>query len=216
MFITLLVDDTCLASGEIGLGSGLVPRRRRLDWKKLGRHGQRPQLGGAGRGRMPTPHGRAHPGAAVAGPLALTGHRTTQLCRPDARDVGGSMPGLTDVLPWWAMVLTPPRVYGELDERDCRRLRGDACCTTHAPARRKASGVARRRRRWPPAGQGGRGQRTGNGPATGDWVWQDVEVTVWWLRAVVAGVRLTREVACTVAATSSFEVVVVRDPSGRM
>jgi len=135
---------------------------------------------------------------------------------------------LGEVLTWWPQrrfTLVGDGAYAtkgllaDLDERVTfvGRLRGDAA--VYDP-------------RVPPAPQGKRGQKAKKGPklpkpkeaaakadrkrtATGDWVWQDVEVAVYGCARSLKA--LAYEVVWpTVLGYRAIRVVVVRDPSGRM
>ena len=150
--------------------------------KKRGRHVGGPDWVVLAVAVCATPHGRAILALAVAGPLALTGHRTTQLCRPDRMMLAGSVglvarPTFYPGGRWW---LTPQEFAGEPG-----RTR-DVCGTTTwrrrvRPTRASGKGQrgARRRRvRVCPSRRRPRlneWKRT----TTGDWVWRDVEVTVY-------------------------------------
>src|SRR5436190_11469812 len=146
--------------------------------------------------------------------------------QPSCADLAREMLG--EVLSWWPQrrfTLVGDGAYAtkgllaDLDERVTfvGRLRGDAA--VYDP-------------RVPPAKPGKRGPKAKKGPklptpkeaaakadrkrtTTGDWVWQDVGVTVYGctrsLRALAYGV-----VWPTVLGYRAIQVVVVRDPSGRM
>src|SRR5579872_7361901 len=183
------------------LGLGLVPRRRGLDEEARGDR-QRPQLDCLGRGRLLAWHRHPHPGPAVVGPAAPARPGATPLCRPGAGDARRGA-GLV----------------AELDERVTfvGRLRGDAAL--YDP-------------RVPPAKKGQRGQKAKKGArlpkpkeaaakadrkrkAVGDWVWQDVDVAVYGCARSLKA--LAYEVVWpTVLGYRVIQVVVVRDPSGRM
>ena len=94
------------------------------------------------------------------------------------------------------------------------RLRGDAAaCTTHACQRRRrpagSQGGARLPKPKEAAAKADRKRTT-----TGAWVWQDVEVTVY--GCVRSWRAFAYEVVLTVLGYRALQVVVVRDPSGRM
>jgi hypothetical protein len=146
--------------------------------------------------------------------------------QPSCADLARQM--LDEVLHWWPerrFTLVGDGAYatkgllGDLDERVTfvGRLRGDAA--VYDP-------------RVPVAPKGKRGQKAKKGPklpapkaaaakadrkrtTTGDWVWQDVEVTVYGCARSLKA--LAYEVVWpTVLGYRAIQVVVVRDPSGRM
>jgi hypothetical protein len=146
--------------------------------------------------------------------------------QPSCADLARQL--LAEVLGWWperCFTLVGDGAYAtkgllaDLDERICfvGRLRGDAA--VYDP-------------RVPAAKKGKRGAKAKKGPklptpkeaaakadrkrtTTGDWVWQDVDVTVYgcarWLQALAYEVVWPR-----VMGYRAIQVVVVRDPSGRM
>jgi hypothetical protein len=146
--------------------------------------------------------------------------------QPSCADLAREM--LADVLTWWPQrrfTLVADGAYAtkgllaDLDERVTfvGRMRGDAA--VYDP-------------RVPAAKKGQRGPKAKKGPrlpkpkeaaakadrkrsAVGDWVWQEVEVTVYgctrWLKALAYQVVWPRVLGYRV-----IQVVVVRDPSGRM
>jgi hypothetical protein len=146
--------------------------------------------------------------------------------QPSCAELAREMIG--EVLTWWAgrrFTLVGDGAYAtkglllDLDERVTfvGRLRGDAALYDS---------------RVPPAPQGKRGRKAKKGPKlpkpkeaaakadrkrtmTGDWVWQDVAVSVY------GGARSLKALAYevvwpTVLGYRAIQVVVVRDPSGRM
>src|SRR5271165_2737462 len=146
--------------------------------------------------------------------------------QPSCADLTREMLG--EVLTWWPQrrfTLVGDGAYatkgllGDLDERVTfvGRLRGDAAL--YDP-------------RVPPAKKGQRGQKAKKGPKlpkpkeaaakadrkrkeVGDWVWQDVEVAVYGCTRTLKA--LAYEVVWpTVLGYRAIQVVVVRDPSGRM
>jgi hypothetical protein len=146
--------------------------------------------------------------------------------QPSCADLTRAM--LAEVLGWWPdrrFTLVGDGAYAtksllaDLDERVTfvGRLRGDAALyDPRVPAAlkgqrgRKAKKGARLPKPKEAAAKADRKRTT-----TGDWVWQDVEVTVYGcVRSLQA---LAYEVVWpTVLGYRAFQVVVVRDPSGRM
>jgi Transposase DDE domain len=146
--------------------------------------------------------------------------------QPSCADLAKEM--LAEVLTWWPQrrfTLVGDGAYAtkgllfDLDERVTfvGRLRGDAAVyDPRVP-------VAKKGRRGPKAKKGPRLPKPKEAAAkadrkrttSGDWVWQDVEVTVYgctrWLKALAYEV-----VWPTVLGYRAIQIVVVRDPSGRM
>ena len=155
--------------------------------------------------------------------LAPARPRPAQLCRPGPGDArrGAELVAAAGVLPSSATGLTPRKgLLGDLDERVTfvGRLRGDAA--VYDP-------------RVPPATKGQRGPKAKKGPrlprpkeaaakadrkrtTAGDWVWQEVTVSVYGVARSLQCVGLRGGVAAGVGLPSAIQVVVVRDPSGRM
>ena len=128
--------------------------------------------------------------------------------------------GPTNVLPWWAMVLTPPRFAGEPGRtRDvCGTTtwrRGGAYDPRVPAAHKRPTGSPSEKGRVCPSRRRPRPKRIGNGRRRGTGSGQDVEVTVYGcvrsLRAFAYGGSVAHG-----AGYRAVQVVVGRDPSGRM
>lgn len=161
----------------------------------------------------------------LALPLLARLHRPGK-DQPSCADLAKAM--LAEVLAWWPQrrftlvgdgAYATKRLLADLDERVAfvGRLRGDAAVyDPRVPAAKKGQ-RGRKAKKGPrrPSPKAAAAKADGQGQAFEGWVWQDVEVTVYgcqrWLKA------LSYEVVWpTVLGYRVVQVVVVRDPSGRM